>query len=116
MGRSNEQIGAGKLPVQSMKLADLVEYQEGSVVSRTIIEKKSGTLTLFAFDQGQGLSEHTAPFDALVYLLEGEGEVTISGQAVSLREGEMVIMPADKPHSLKATRRFKMILVMIRSS
>ncbi len=116
MGRSNEQTGAGKLPVQSMKLADLVEYQEGSVVSRTIIEKKSGTLTLFAFDQGQGLSEHTAPFDALVYLLEGEGEVTISGQAVSLREGEMVIMPADKPHSLKATRRFKMILVMIRSS
>ncbi|MEE9399770.1 MAG: cupin domain-containing protein [Dehalococcoidales bacterium] len=116
MGSSNEQTDISKLPVQSMKLADLVEYQKGSVVSRTIIEKKSGTLTLFAFDQGQGLSEHTAPFDALVYLLEGEGEVTISGQAVSLREGEMVIMPADKPHSLKATRRFKMILVMIRSS
>ena len=115
MGSSNEQTDTSKLPVQSMKLADLVEYQEGSVVSRTIIEKKSGTLTLFAFDQGQGLSEHTAPFDALVYCLDGEVEVTISGNTIRLKEGEMVIMPAHEPHSLKALKKFKMLLIMIRT-
>jgi len=97
------------------KLSDLVDYQEGSVVSRTLIDKKAGTVTLFAFGEGQGLSEHTAPFDALVYLLEGEAEITITGKPLHLEEGEMVIMPANQPHALKATRRFKMILVMIRS-
>ena len=98
-----------------VKLADLVDYQEGSVVSRTVIDRKMGTVTLFAFDQGQGLSEHTAPFDALVYLLDGEAQVTISGKPLNLKEAEMVIMPANEPHALKAIRRFKMLLIMVRS-
>ena len=96
-------------------LADLIGYQEGSVVSRTIIDKDAGTVTLFAFDEGQGLSEHTAPFDALVYSLEGEVEITISGKKFPLTKGEMIIMPANKPHALKATKRFKMLLTMIKS-
>ena len=100
---------------QPVRLVDLVEYQEGSVVSRTIIDKDTGTVTLFAFDEGQGLSEHTAPFDALVYALDGEVEVTISGKTFPLRKGEMVMMPANQPHALKATERFKIILTMIRS-
>jgi quercetin dioxygenase-like cupin family protein len=95
-------------------LVDLLDYQEGAVVSRTIIDKPTGTVTLFAFDQGQGLSEHTAPFDALVYLLEGEAAVTVSGQESTVRAGEMLIMPADEPHALRAVSRFKMALVMIR--
>jgi quercetin dioxygenase-like cupin family protein len=98
-----------------VRLAQLVDYQEGSVVSRTIVDKKGGTVTLFAFDEAEGLSEHTAPFDALVYLVDGEAEVTISGKPMSLKEGEMVVMPANKPHALRAVKRFKMILVMIRS-
>jgi quercetin dioxygenase-like cupin family protein len=96
-------------------LVNLVDYQVGSVVSRTIIDKPAGTLTLFAFDAGQGLSEHTAPFDALVYLLDGRAEVTISGKPLQLKQGEMVIMPANLPHALKALRRFKMLLVMIKA-
>ncbi len=96
-------------------LSVLVDYQDGSVVSRTIIDNETGTCTLFAFDDGQGLSEHTAPFDALVYLLDGEAEVTISGDYHHLKEGDMIIMPADKPHALKALKRFKMMLVMIKS-
>jgi len=94
-------------------VSDLAEYQEGSIVSRTIIDKDAGTVTLFAFAEGQGLSEHTAPFDALVYIIDGEGEITISGQLFALKKGEMIIMPADKPHALRATRRFKMLLIMI---
>jgi len=100
---------------QVVKPVDLIGYQEGSVVSRTIIDKDTGTLTLFAFAKGQGLSEHTAPFDALVYVIDGEAEVTISGKPLNLIEGEMVIMPANQPHALKATKRFKMMLVMIKS-
>jgi quercetin dioxygenase-like cupin family protein len=96
-------------------LAGLVEYQAGSVVSRTIIDKPAGTLTLFAFDTDQGLSEHTAPFDALVYILDGAAEVTISGRPLPLKPGEMVIMPANQPHALRALQRFKMLLVMIKS-
>jgi quercetin dioxygenase-like cupin family protein len=103
-----------ELIAKAVKLADSIEYQEGSVVSRTIIDKKTGTVTLFAFDEGQGLSEHTAPFDALVYLLDGEATITISGKPVHTREGELTIMPANQPHCLKATRRFKMLLIMIR--
>jgi quercetin dioxygenase-like cupin family protein len=99
---------------QSQKLADLIEYQKGSVVSRTIIDKETGTVTLFAFDEGQGLSEHTAPFDAMVYALDGAVEVTISGKMFPLTNGEMIIMPANEPHALKATKRFKMLLTMIR--
>jgi quercetin dioxygenase-like cupin family protein len=100
---------------QVVTAADLLDYQEGAVVSRTIVEQKSGTVTLFAFDEGQGLSEHTAPFDALVYILDGAAEVTISGNPLSVEEGEMVIMPADEPHALRAIEPFKMLLVMIRS-
>jgi len=100
---------------QVIRLIDLANYQKGSVVSRTIIDKKSGTVTFFAFDEGQGLSEHTAPFDALVYLLEGEAEIVISGIPTRLKAGEMIIMPANQPHALKAVKNFKMILTMIRS-
>ncbi|MFC1993401.1 cupin domain-containing protein [Chloroflexota bacterium] len=100
---------------QSTRLVELVDYQEGSIVSRTLIDKSAGTLTLFAFDKGQGLSEHTAPFDAFVYLFDGEAEVTISGKPVLLKRGEMVIMPANQPHALRAISRFKMMLVMIKS-
>jgi quercetin dioxygenase-like cupin family protein len=84
-------------------------------VSRTLIDKKTGTVTLFAFDKQQGLSEHTAPYDALVQIIDGEAEVTISGKKHQLKQGEMIIMPANKPHALKAIERFKMMLVMIRS-
>jgi len=104
-----------KLVAQAATLVDLVDYQEGSVVSRTIIDKKTGTVTLFAFDEGQGLSEHTAPFDALVYVLDGEAEIVISGKTLRLKEGEIVIMPANEPHALRAVKRFKMVLTMIRS-
>jgi len=97
------------------RVIDLVDYQKGSVVSRTILEKETGTVTLFAFDQGQGLSEHTAPYDALVYILDGEADITISGRTHQLSVGEMIIMPANEPHALKAVKRFKMELTMIRS-
>jgi quercetin dioxygenase-like cupin family protein len=99
---------------QALKLKDMAEYQDHSVVSREIIRKPSGTLTVFAFDEGEGLSEHTAPFDAAVYLLEGEAEIRIDGKPHSVKEGEMIIMPANKPHALKAITRYKMLLVMIK--
>jgi quercetin dioxygenase-like cupin family protein len=98
-----------------MDLGGMVEYHLESVVSRTIIDKPAGTLTLFAFDKGQGLSEHTAPFDAMVYILDGEAGVTLSGKPLLLKQGEMVIMPANQPHALKADSRFKMLLAMIKS-
>ncbi len=97
------------------KLAGLTAYQDGAVVSREIVGKQTGTITLFAFDKGQGLSEHTAPFDAFVYVVEGRVQITIAGQPHDLTGGEMIVMPANKPHALKATERFKMLLVMIRS-
>ncbi len=103
------------LLAQVLGVADLVDYQDGSVVSREIINKKTGTVTVFSFDKGQGLSEHTAPFDAMVHLLDGRAEVTIAGKAYQLQAGEMIIMPANQPHSLKALSRFKMALVLIRS-
>jgi quercetin dioxygenase-like cupin family protein len=106
---------ADELSGQVIRPADLVVYQEGSIVSRTVIDRDTGTLTLFAFDEGQGLSEHTAPFDALVYVIDGDAEVTISGRSLSLVKGEMVVMPANQPHALKALKRFKMMLVMIKS-
>ena len=96
-------------------LMSLIDYQDGSVVSREIIRKSTGTVTLFAFDQGQGLSEHTAPFDALVFILDGQAEITISGQAYNLTEGQMIILPVNEVHALKAISKFKMLLVMIRS-
>ncbi len=103
------------LKAQAISLTEIIDYQIGSVVSRTIIDKESGTVTLFAFDAGQGLSEHTAPYDAFVYILDGEVDVRISGKSVPLKKGEMTIMPANEPHSLTALTRFKMLLTMIRS-
>ena len=93
----------------------LVEYQDGSIVSRTIVDKPTGTVTVFAFDQGQTLSEHTAPFDAMVQLLDGEAEFTIEGKPFHLSAGQMLIMPANKPHAVNAVERFKMLLTLIRS-
>ncbi len=100
---------------QPKSLVDLVDYQQDAVVSKTLLEKKTGTVTAFAFDAGQGLSEHTAPFDALVQVLDGEVEITISGKPFHLKQGEIIIMPANEPHALKAVSRFKMLLTMIRS-
>jgi len=97
-------------------LIDLVNYQEGAVVSRTIVHRPNGTVTLFAFDEGQGLSEHTAPFDALAHVLEGEAEITVSGKPLPTKAGGAVLMPAQQPHALKAITRFKMLLTMIRSA
>ncbi len=96
-------------------MVDQVAYQDGSVVSKTLIDKGVGTVTLFAFGEGQGLSEHTAPFDAMVCILDGNAEITIAGDPVAVKAGEMIIMPADKPHSLKAVEKFKMMLIMIRA-
>jgi len=96
-------------------LAACVEYQEGSIVSRQIIAQEKGTITIFAFDKGQGLSEHTAPYDAFVYVAEGTACVRIAGKDLRVAQGEMVVMPAHKPHAVKAAERFKMMLVMIRS-
>jgi len=104
-----------KLVAKASILQDLIDYQEGSVVSRTIIDKKTGSVTLFAFDKDQGLSEHTAPYDAMVYVVEGEIQVTIAGKPISLTQGEVTIMPANQPHALTAKSRFKMLLTMIKS-
>ena len=97
-----------------LNMKGMVSYQSGSVVSRTLIDKSVGTVTVFAFDSGQGLSEHTAPFDALVQIIDGTADITIAGSVHTVREGEMIIMPANKPHSLKANPQFKMLLIMIR--
>jgi quercetin dioxygenase-like cupin family protein len=98
-----------------INLPEFIDYQQGSVVSKTLVDQKTGTITLFAFDKGQGLSEHTAPFDALVQVLDGEAEVVIAGNPLRLKRGEMVIMPANKPHALRAVENFKMLLTMIRA-
>jgi len=98
-----------------MKLRDLVAYQSGAVVSRTLVDEEGGTVTAFAFDEGEGLSEHTAPYDALAIVVEGEVVIKISDLALNLKEGELIIMPANKPHALKAVTKFKMILIMVKS-
>jgi len=100
--------------MQVKNLSDLVKYQENAVVSSEVIKKDTGIITVFAFDKGQGLSEHTAPFDALVNIIDGQADVTISGKLFTVKKGEMVIMPANKPHSMKAVEKFKMLLVMIK--
>ncbi len=100
---------------QVVNALDLASYQEGAVVSRELVKKPTGNVTIFAFDAGQGLSEHTAPFDALVQVLEGEVEILIAGRPHRVRGGQMLLMPAHQPHALKALERFKMILTMIRS-
>lgn len=100
---------------QALALAELVQYQAGAVVSRTLIDKKIGTLTLFAFDEGQGLSEHTAPYDAFVQIVDGAADITIGGTDHRVSAGQMIIMPANVPHALRAVGKFKMLLVMIRA-
>mgnify|MGYP001481478755 CR=1 FL=1 len=110
-----EGVKQSPIGVRPARVVDLVGYQDGAVVSREVLRKNTGTVTVFAFDEGQGLSEHTAPFDALAHMLEGELEIAISGVPRRLKEGEMVIMPAHEPHSLKAIAKSKMLLTMIRS-
>jgi quercetin dioxygenase-like cupin family protein len=105
---------SGGLVRKVLRLADLINYQEGAVVSREIIRKEAGTVTLFAFDRGQGLSEHTAPYDAMVQIVDGEAEITISKEKFHVASGEIIIMPANEPHALFARERFKMLLTMIR--
>ena len=110
-------MATAELPVaERVRPLDLIAYQEGAVVSRTLLKRPTGTVTLFAFDQGQGLSEHSAPFDALVHVLDGEADIVISGQAHHLSAGEMIVMPAHQPHALTARTAFKMLLTMIRSA
>jgi quercetin dioxygenase-like cupin family protein len=101
-------------PADPVELAALVAYQKDGVVSRTLVKKNGGTLTVFAFDQGQALSEHTAPFDAIVEVLDGEVELIIGGKSVKAKAGQTVLMPANVPHAVNATTRFKMLLTMIR--
>ncbi len=98
-----------------LKIADLAAYQEDAVVSRQITKVQGGNVTLFAFDQGQELSEHTAPFDALVHILDGEAQIEISGKPFKLKTGEAIIMPAGQPHAVQALKRFKMLLTMIKA-
>ena len=100
---------------QVLRLAEMAAYQDGAIVSRQVTKADAGNVTLFAFDAGQELSEHTAPFDALVHVLDGDAEVTIAGQAFPLRMGDAIILPAGRPHAVKALSRFKMLLTMIRA-
>jgi quercetin dioxygenase-like cupin family protein len=104
-----------KLLGKAIKLNDLVGYQEGAIVSREVINKKTGTVTIFSFDKGEGLSEHSTPFDAMIFVADGEAEITIDGNPNYLKAGDMIIMPADHPHAVKALKQFKMLLIMIRS-
>jgi len=103
-----------ELKGKPVNLQEHVDYAKGGIVSKTLFNKKTGSLTLFSFDAGQGLSEHTSPYDATVYILEGEGALTIDGKAVTAKEGDMVIMPANVPHDVQAEKPFKMLLIMIR--
>ena len=108
---------AAEIPIgERVRSLDLIAYQEGAVASRTLLKRSTGTVTLFAFDQGQGLSEHTTPFDALVHVLDGDAEVSIGGMPQQVSAGEMILMPANQPHALTARTRFKMLLTMIRSA
>lgn len=112
--KQEESASSGLPQAQALRLADLIEYAPGSVVSRTLIKRPVGTVTLFSFDAGQGLSEHTAPFDALVQILDGRAELMIGGKVVRAEGGQTVLMPAHVPHAVHAAERFKMLLVMIR--
>jgi quercetin dioxygenase-like cupin family protein len=115
MNSENQSKPKGLPGAQVATAAELVNYQEGAIVSREIVKKPTGSVTLFAFDEGQGLSEHTTPFDALVYVIEGEVEISIAGQPHRLQGGEIILLPANQPHALKALNRFKMSLTMIRA-
>jgi quercetin dioxygenase-like cupin family protein len=113
---SQQSQSKGEMPIaEVVRVADLVNYQDGAVVSRTLVKRTTGTVTLFAFDEGQGLSEHTTPFDAVAHVIEGEAIITISGTPLRTTAGESVLMPANQPHALKAVTRFKMLLTMIRT-
>jgi len=109
-----EEMKVHKLLAKALVLSDLLKYQADAIVSQEIVKKSAGTVTLFAFDKGQGLSEHTAPFDALVYIVDGRAEIMISGKPSIVKKSEMLIMPANKPHALKAVQKFKMLLIMVR--
>jgi quercetin dioxygenase-like cupin family protein len=104
-----------KEDVKIHDLEKMLDYQEGSVVSRTLINKDEGTVTLFSFDKNEGLSEHTAPFDALVYIFDGKAKITISKKDFILKKGQMILMPANEPHALKALEKYKMMLIMIKT-
>jgi len=116
MPSSNKTLSAEFPRAQAVELGSLVDYAEGSIVSRTLADSDAGTITLFAFDAGQALSEHSAPFDALVVVLDGRAELTIAGEAISVGVGQAAAMPADVPHSVEASQRFKMLLTMLRVS
>ncbi|KXA92399.1 cupin [candidate division MSBL1 archaeon SCGC-AAA259E17] len=103
-----------ELEGKTFRVRSLIDYQENAVVSKTLVDRKAGTITLFAFDEGQSLSEHTAPFHALAQILEGEAEIRIGDETIELSEGENTIIPEDEPHSLEAKKRFKMLLTMIK--
>lgn len=116
MSTSQSKTNQGIPVAENVELLGLANYQEGAVVSRTLIHRTAATVTLFAFDEGQRLTEHTSPFDALVHILEGDAEITISGKPLRLTAGEIVLMPAHEPHAVKALAKFKMLLTMLRSS
>ena len=115
MNEQQEKPGRGMPVAEPVDGMNLIGYQEASVVSREILKRNTGIVTMFAFDAGQGLSEHTSPYDALVHLLEGEAEITISGKPLRVKSGDLILMPAQQPHALKAITKFKMLLTMIRS-
>lgn len=115
MSQDKNSAGTKFEPARALKLANLVDYQSGSIVSREILRAANGRVTLFAFDEGEALSEHTSPFNALVQIAEGEAEITIAGQPHHVTAGELILMPAQQPHALTAVKRFKMVLTMIRS-
>ena len=116
MSEKPKAASRGLPPAQKVDLASLVAYQEGSVVSRTLVDDRAGTVTLFAFDEGQSLSEHTAPYNALLHVLDGEALVTIAGNESRVAAGEAILLPAGQPHAVRAPRRFKMLLTMVRST
>ncbi len=115
MKNNENNMSDNSIKKEILNIGSLLDYQEGSVVSRALINKDVGTVTLFSFDKGEGLSEHTAPFDALVYVFDGEAEITISKEDFRLKSGQMIIMPANEPHALRALEKFKMMLIMIKS-
>ena len=102
-------------PAEVKPLVDMLQYQDGSIVSRVLLKDKGGTVTLFAFDTGEGLSEHTAPFEALVVVTDGEADIEIAGESYKVKQGETILLPANRPHAVKAATKFKMLLIMIRA-
>ena len=111
----NDQDQTVVKPAEVKQLVELLQYQDASIVSRVLLKNKGGTVTLFAFDMGEGLSEHTAPFDALVVVTDGEADIEIAGEGFKVRQGETIVLPANRPHAVRAATRFKMLLIMIRA-